>query len=76
MGAYCFLFPCSIFVCVYYLILQWTITHSFLFVYSIFFYMYSFDNFSASLVDSSLQHVLDLFRVFCPRQFLEGDTGR
>ena len=56
------------------LILEWTITHSFLFLRSIFFCMYSFDNFSSSLVDSSLQHALDLIRVLCPCQFLEGDT--
>jgi len=63
----------SSFVCVN-LILQWTITHSFLFLCSIFFCMYSFDDFSSSLVDSSLQHAFDLFRVLCPCQFLEGDT--
>jgi len=58
----------SSFVCIN-LILEWTITHFFLFICSIFFCMYSFDKFSSSLVDSSLQHALDLFRVLCPCQF-------
>jgi len=55
------------------LILEWTITHSFLFLCSIFFSMYSFEKNSSSFIDSSLQHALDLFRVLCPCQFLEGD---
>jgi len=63
----------SSFVCMD-LTFEWTITHSFLFLYSIFFCMYSFDNFSVSLIDSSLQHAFDPFRVLCPCQFLEGDT--
>ena len=58
----------SSFVCID-LILEWTITHSFLFLRSIFFCMYSFDIFSSSLVHSSLQHALDLFRVFYPFSF-------
>ena len=44
----------SSFVCID-LILEWTMTHSFLFLCSIFFCMNSFDTFSSSLVDSSLQ---------------------
>jgi len=73
MKAYCFLFQFSIFLCIN-LILEWTMTHSFMFLCSIFFCMCSFDKFSSSLVDSSLQHALDPFRVLCPCQLFEG-TG-
>ena len=41
----------SSFVCIN-LIVEWTITHSFLFLCSIFICIYSFDNFSSPLVDS------------------------
>ena len=63
----------SSFVCIN-SILEWTIPHSFLFLCSIFSCMYSFDKFTSSLIDSSLQHALDLFRVLWSGQFLEGDT--
>jgi len=74
IGAYCFLFRVvSSFVCIN-LILEWTIIHSCMFLCNTIFCIFLLNKISSSLVDSSLQHALDLFRVLCPCQFLEGDT--
>jgi len=56
------------------LVLEWIIEHCFLFLCSISFCMYLFDNVSSSSVDKFASTALNLFRVLWPCQFLEGDT--